>query len=173
MSADAYTAVDLSFVSTHPSLRRLVTLRGPASVGRTTLALALAHQFRDQFRDGVAFVDLTRLDDPHEVASAAASALGLLDPVEDLNFRLIEWLRNRELLLVLDGCEHVVEAVAWLAGQIHQCAPRIAILATSREALQAAGEFVFDLAPLVAQPEGCAGETTRVTPHLQADPRSP
>ena len=139
---------DIRALAEHLSARRFVTLRGPAGVGKTTMAVALAHELWNQFRDGIAFLDLARLDDPHQVVSAATSVLGLVDPVEDINFRLLELLRDRQLLLALDSCEHVVEAVAWLAEQIYQCAPSVAILATSRESLQAAGEFVFELAPV-------------------------
>ena len=154
---------DICAVAEHLSARRFVTLRGPAGIGKTTLAVALAHELGSQFRDGIAFLDLASLEDPHQVASAAASVLGLVDPVEDLTFRLLESLRGRQLLLVLDSCEHVVEAVAWLAEQIYQCAPSVFILATSRESLQAAGEFEFELAPLEIPPEGLGGEAELVT----------
>jgi predicted ATPase len=133
---------------------RFVTLHGPSGSGKTTLALTLVHQLRNQFKDGSAFVDLAKVDDPHLVLGAAASVLGLVDPVEDLAFRLLESLRDRQLLLVFDGCEHVVEAAAWLAEQIHQCGRNVCILATSHEPLQAAGEFVFELAPLEISTEG-------------------
>ena len=100
------------------------------------------------------FLDIASLKDPHQVVSAAASVLGLIHPVEDLIFRLLESLRDRQLLFVLDSCEHVLEAVAWLAEQIYQCTRSVSILATSRESLQAAGEFVFELAPLEIPPQG-------------------
>jgi predicted ATPase len=154
---------DLRAVAEHLSARRFVTLRGPAGIGKTTLAVALAHELGNEFRDGIAFLDLARIEDPHEVVSAAASVLGLVGPVEDLTFRLLESLRDRQLLLVLDSCEHVVEAVAWLAEQIYQCALSVSILATSRESLQAAAEFVFELAPLEIPPEGLGGEAELVT----------
>jgi predicted ATPase len=145
---------DIRAVAEHLSARRFVTLRGPAGIGKTTLAVALAYELGNQFKDGIAFLDLASVEDPHQVVSAAASVLGLVDPVEDLTFRLLESLRDRQLLLVLDSCEHVVEAVAWLAEQIYQCALSVSILATSRESLQAAGEFVFELAPLAIPAEG-------------------
>ncbi len=131
------------------------------------MAVALAHELGNQFRDGIAFLDVASFEDPHQVVSAAASVLGLVDPVEDVTFRLLESLRDRQLLLVLDSCEHVVEAVAWLAEQIYQCAPSVSILAASRESLQAAGEFVFELAPLETPPEGLGGEAELVTCSLQ------
>ena len=145
---------DICAVAEHLSSRRFVTIRGPAGIGKTTLAVALAYELGYQFRDGIAFLDIASLKDPHQVVSAAASVLGLIHPVEDLIFRLLESLRDRQLLFVLDSCEHVLEAVAWLAEQIYQCTRSVSILATSRESLQAAGEFVFELAPLEIPPQG-------------------
>lgn len=137
----------------HLTERRFVTLRGPGGIGKTTVAITLAHESAARFRDGVQFIDLSTLRDPHLVAIAVASALGLLIPVGDPTRRLIEALRDRELLLVLDNCEHVVDAVARLAEAIHMQAPAVSILATSRESLEAMSEFVVELAPLEIPPE--------------------
>jgi predicted ATPase/DNA-binding winged helix-turn-helix (wHTH) protein len=144
----------LSALAEHLAARRFVTLRGPGGIGKTTLAIALAHQLAGTFRDGVRFVDLGSLKNAHLVATAVTSTLGLVVPVGDPTPRLIEALRDRELLLVLDNCEHVVEAVAGLAENIHRHAPSVSILATSRESLDAASEFVSELAPLEIPPEG-------------------
>ena len=111
---------DIRALAEHLSARRFVTIRGPAGLGKTTVAVALAHELGNQFRDGIAFLDIASLEDPRQVVSAAASVLGLVHPVEDLIFRLLESLRDRQLLLVLDGCEDVLEAVAWLAEQIYR-----------------------------------------------------
>lgn len=137
----------------HLTARRFVTLRGPGGIGKTTVAITLAHEFATSFRDGVQFIDLGSLRDSHLVAIAVASALGLLIPVGDPTHRLIEALRDRELLLVLDNCEHVVDAVARLAERIHTQAPAVSILATSRESLEATSEFVVELTPLDIPPE--------------------
>jgi predicted ATPase/DNA-binding winged helix-turn-helix (wHTH) protein len=133
--------------------RRFVTLRGPGGIGKTTVAVALAHELATNFRDGVLFLDLGSLKDQHLVAVAVASGLGLLIPVGDPTSRLIEALRDRELLLVLDGCEHVVEAVARLVDEIYRHAPAVSIIATSRESLEAASEFVVELVPLDIPPD--------------------
>ena len=154
---------DISGVAEHLCARRFVTLRGPAGIGKTTLAVAVAHEIGNQFKDGVAFLDLASLKDPHEVATAAASVFGLADPVEDLNSRLLERIRERQVLLVLDNCEHVVEAIAWLAEEIYRYARSVAIVATSRESLQAQGEFVFEMAPLEVPPKGIKGAAELVT----------
>lgn len=135
------------------SAHRFVTVRGPGSIGKTTVAVALAYKLESEFRDSIRFIDLGMLEDPNLVAVATASALGLLVPVEDPTPRLIEALRDRRLLVIFDNCEHVVEAVAQLAEKIYHQAPRVSIIATSREALGAAGEFVFDLSAIETPPE--------------------
>jgi predicted ATPase/DNA-binding winged helix-turn-helix (wHTH) protein len=137
----------------HLVARRFVTLRGPGGIGKTTVAIALAHQLAGNFRDGARFLDLGSLKDAHLVAVAVASTLGLVVPAGDPTPRLVEALRDRQLLLVFDNCEHVVEAVAGLAEKIHSYAPSVSILATSRESLDAASEFVIELAPLEIPPE--------------------
>ena len=150
--------VDVVAIAEHLLARRFVTLRGPGGVGKTTVAIAIAHQLGHRFRDGVRFLDLGSVNDPALVAVVAASAFNLLVPVEDPTPRLIESLRDRELLLVFDSCEHVVEAAARLAEQIYQQAPNVFVLATSRESLETTGEFVFPLSPLEIPPEGPEGQ---------------
>jgi predicted ATPase/DNA-binding winged helix-turn-helix (wHTH) protein len=144
---------DVRALGEHLSTRRFVTLRGPGGIGKTTIAIALAHELGEHFRDGVRFIDLGSLRDSNLVATAVASALRLLVPVEDPTPRLIEALHGRQMLLVFDSCEHVVEATARLAQEIHQHAPGVALLTTSREALEATGEFVFEIAPLEIPPD--------------------
>lgn len=128
--------------------RRLVTIRGPGGIGKTTVAIALAHECASRFRDGVRFLDLGGIKDPKLVAGAVASAIGLFVPVGDPTPRLIDTIRDRQLLFVFDGCEHVIEAVVHLAEQISQHTSNVSVLATSREALEIEGEIVFDLEPL-------------------------
>jgi len=144
---------DVAAIAEHLAARQFVTLRGPGGIGKTTVAVALTHELAGNFRDGARFLDFGSLKDAHLVAVAVASALGLLIPVGDPTPRLLEALRDRELLLVFDNCEHVVEAVARLAEQIHHQAPAVSILATSRESLEVTSEFVVELAPLEVPPE--------------------
>ena len=115
-----------------------------------------------QFRDGVRFLDLGSLKEPNLVAVAAASALGLLIPVGDPTPRLLESLHDQQILLVLDSCEHVIEAVSRLAEIIYQHAPGVSLLATSRESLDAEGESVFELASLGIPPDNLGSEAELV-----------
>jgi len=149
---------DIELLAEHIATRRFVTLRGPGGIGKTTLSVALAHEVAGRFRDGIRFLDLGSLKEPNLVAVAAASALGLLIPAGDPTPRLIEALRDRQILLVFDSCEHVIEAVSRLAEQVHQQAPGVSLLATSRESLDAEGESVFELASLGIPPDSVGRE---------------
>jgi predicted ATPase/DNA-binding winged helix-turn-helix (wHTH) protein len=149
---------DVLAVADHLVGRRFVTLRGPGGIGKTTLAIDLAYGVAGRFMDGVRFLDLGSIKEPNLIAVAVASALGLVIPVGDPTPRLIESLRDQQMLLVLDSCEHVIEAVSRLAEQIYQHAPGVSLLATSRESLDAEGESVFELASLGLPPDNVASE---------------
>jgi predicted ATPase/DNA-binding winged helix-turn-helix (wHTH) protein len=149
---------DVLAVADHLVGRRFVTLRGPGGIGKTTLAIDLAYGIAGRFVDGVRFLDLGSIKEPNLIAVAVASALGLLIPVGDPTPRLIESLRDQQMLLVLDNCEHVIEAVSRLAEQIYQHAPGVSLLTTSRESLDAEGESVFELASLGLPPDNVASE---------------
>src|SRR5260221_6108353 len=130
---------------------RLLTLTGPAGVGKTRLALEAAARFatdRDRFPDGVVLVDLTPIRDPALVLNSLATAVGLLDtgsrPVPE---RLGEGLEERQQLLVLDNFEHVLPAAATLTELLAAC-PGLALLATSRVPLQLRWERVLRGPPL-------------------------
>jgi DNA-binding winged helix-turn-helix (wHTH) protein len=114
---------------------RFVTLRGPGGIGKTTVATALAHEMCDSFDGNVHFLEFGPLKDGALVASTVAAALGLVVHHEDPSASIVNFLRGRRLLLVLDSCEHVIEEVARLAENIYREAPGIVILATSRESL--------------------------------------
>lgn len=137
------------------AVHRFVTIRGPGGIGKTTVAVALAHDLASQFPDGVRFLDLGSLLDPQLVPSTVARALGLLVPSADPTPSLIGHLRDRRMLLIFDSCEHVIEVAARLAESIHLDAPEVSLIATSREALRVDGEHVFDLHPLEAPPADC------------------
>src|SRR5215468_8849632 len=128
---------------------RLVTLTGVGGVGKTRLALRAAAGLRRAFRDGEWLVRLDQLREEALVAQAVAGALGLQDrggyaPAA----ALAEYLAGRQLLLVLDNCEHLVDATAKLADQLLRAAVGLRVLATSRESLTIDGETVLSVPPL-------------------------
>jgi predicted ATPase/DNA-binding winged helix-turn-helix (wHTH) protein len=131
--------------------QRFVTIVGPGGIGKTTVAASVGHALAS---DGTAvcFVDLGPLTDPHLVSSQLATALGLVVQFDDPIPSLVGFLRDRRMLLILDGCEHVIEAAADLTKAIFERAEEVHILATSREALRVEGEQVYRLPPLDCPP---------------------
>jgi len=131
---------------------RLVTIAGPAGVGKTTLALLAAEGRLGRHAGGIWFIDLAPLTEDAHVASTVAQTLhielGADTPLDDLT----RHLSDRGLLLILDNCEHVIEAAADLVAAIGAACPTVSILATSREPLNVAGEAVFQLHPLAVPP---------------------
>lgn len=138
---------DLEKLSSQLHAARFVTIVGSGGVGKTTVAVAVAHQLRGAFNGAILFVDLSMLSDPGLVATGVASTLGLSVQSQDVTASLIAYLRDKYLLLVLDTCEHLVAGVAALASAIFENAPQVHILATSRETLQVEGEHVYRLDP--------------------------
>ncbi|MBO0878114.1 MAG: AAA family ATPase, partial [Pseudonocardia sp.] len=128
---------------------RLLTIIGPGGSGKTRLAARAAAREADRHRDGVWWVELGELADPGEVARAVAAALGVLvDPAHGTVALLRAQLAQRRVLLCLDNCEHVLGAVAEVAGAILTGCPDVVMLATSREPLGHTGELVWGLPPL-------------------------
>jgi predicted ATPase/DNA-binding CsgD family transcriptional regulator len=128
---------------------RLVTVTGPGGAGKTRLAGEVARQVAGQFADGVWLAELAAVRDPAQVAAAVAAALGIRElPSVAAADALAYALARRQLLLVLDNCEHVIGAAAELCGRLLLGADDVRVLATSREPLQIAGEARYRLAPL-------------------------
>ncbi|MBF8186176.1 tetratricopeptide repeat protein [Nonomuraea sp. K274] len=144
---------------------RLVTLTGPGGVGKTRLALEVGHAEAEAFPDGVWLVELAgERPGGERIAEAVAVALGFRDEPSPsgVAHRLAEALRGRRLLLVLDNCEHVIDAVAELAGLLLRTAAGVRILATSREPLGIAGERQWPVQPLdVPEPGADPAEVAR------------
>jgi predicted ATPase/DNA-binding SARP family transcriptional activator len=136
---------------------RLVTVIGPGGVGKTSLALEAARGAADLSPDGVGFARLSGVSDPDQVARAVLTALDVRDvataTAED---QLLGHLRDRTVLLVLDNCEHLVDACAILAEGLLESCPELRILATSREPLAAAGEVQYSIDPLGLPPDTVA-----------------
>src|SRR5271170_1663769 len=132
---------------------RFVSIVGPAGVGKTTVAISVAHTLIDGFHDAVFFIDLAALTDPQLVPTAVASALGLTVQTQDPLVGLLAFIGDRKILLVLDNCEHVISVAAALAERVVSEAPQAHILATSRVALRVEGEHVHVLHSLECPPE--------------------
>ena len=128
---------------------RLLTLTGPGGSGKTRLALAMASELAGRFEDGVWLVQLAPLSDPDLVPQAVASVLGVREtPGTPLVETLMDYLKPRNVFLVLDNCEHLIEACASLAETLLRRCSDLRVLATSREALGVVGEILFDVLPL-------------------------
>ena len=133
---------------------RFVTLLGPGGIGKTTIALAVGRAAAEEFGGEVYFVDLECLTDPRHVAGAVATSLGVALKSKDPCRELVNLVRSRKLLIILDSCEHVIEAVASLAEQLYRQTEEIHVLTTSRELLNVEGEHCYRVPPLDCPPDG-------------------
>lgn len=129
---------------------RFVSIIGPGGMGKTTVAVSVAHAMLEEFADAVCFVDISTVAEPRLVAATIASTLGLTVQSDEVLPALLQCLRTLRVLLVLDNCEHVIDATATLAERIFNEASGVHILATSREALRAEGEHAYCLPPLAS-----------------------
>jgi predicted ATPase/DNA-binding winged helix-turn-helix (wHTH) protein len=132
---------------------RFVSIVGPGGIGKTTVAISVAHALSDGFNGGVFFVDLAALTDPKLVPTTVASALGFMMQTHDPLLSLLAFIGDKKILLVLDNCEHVIDVVAMLAERVVSESPQAHVLTTSREALRVEGEHVHLLYALCCPPE--------------------
>jgi predicted ATPase len=139
-------------VSRELLLMRIVTVTGPAGIGKTSLAIATAATLRGSFGDAVLFVDLAPIEDPSLVVSVLASTLGIVLRADEPLAAIVDFLRDERLLIVLDNCEQVIDAVAGLVDRMLRETVETHMLITSREPLRIAGERVYRLAPLECPP---------------------
>lgn len=131
------------------SSARLVTLTGPGGIGKTRLALQLAATMRDNYPDGTWLVELAAFDDPNATGHAVADVFGITQqPGKTIEQSVANALAGRSLLLILDNCEHLIDAIAGLAREILSTCPHVSLLATSRETLMVHGERTYPVLPL-------------------------
>jgi len=142
--------------------RRLLTLVGPGGVGKTCLGIRVAEDMSPDFMDGVVFASLSAIQDASLVASTIAGQLGLDEggqrPVRDM---LIDYLREKHLLLVLDNYEQILSAAPLVADLLGAC-PDMKVVVTSREPLHLHGEHQFPVQPLDLPPSGYSAEQSRI-----------
>lgn len=132
---------------------RLITIVGPAGIGKTSVALAAANAVVNDFDEGACFVDLAVASSEEEVLRTIASTLQLTSSIQDFGTAIVDRLSQSSILLILDNCEHVIDAVARFTARILPKAAGVHLLATSREALRASGEWIRRLQPLDAPKE--------------------
>jgi predicted ATPase/class 3 adenylate cyclase/DNA-binding XRE family transcriptional regulator len=128
---------------------RLLTLTGPGGTGKTRLSLQIGERLLSSFTDGVWIAELAPLTDPASLPQTIAAIFGLRElPNMPLNTIVMDYLRAKQLLLILDNCEHLVKACATFADQLLHACPQLKILASSREALGVAGEAIYHVPSL-------------------------
>jgi predicted ATPase/class 3 adenylate cyclase/DNA-binding CsgD family transcriptional regulator len=164
-------SVELDKVADLLARYRMVTVTGPGGMGKTRLAGEVARRVADRFADGVWLAELAGVADPDLVPAAVAAALGIQHsgggPVMEA---LAEVLAARQVLLVLDNCEHLIDAVAGLCGTLLHAADDVRILATSREPAGVPGEARYRLQPLdLPEPGQCGGADGSAAVALFAD----
>jgi non-specific serine/threonine protein kinase len=158
--------LDLQAVSVRLSLTRLVTLTGTGGCGKTRLACQVARRTSHAYEGGAWFIDLGQLSDPRLVPDAIAQVLGLTDPAPDqsLPFAVLTALRARHLLLVLDNCEHLLEASAAFVDVLLRACPRLHVLATSRQSLGIVGEVTLRVPSLELPPRDSRPDAAHLAP---------
>ena len=148
-----------------------MTLTGPGGTGKTRLALQTAAGLLEQYADGVWLVELAPLSDPALVPTLAARALGLREQSGPQMIALLqEYLEQKQVLLILDNCEHVIEACVRLADALLQSCPKLTILTSSREALGIAGEVSFRVPPADPARGGRVSPACRDTGTIRSRP---
>ncbi len=139
----------LAEVKTHLETSRLVTLFGMGGLGKTSLSIEAGRHSASNYPDGVWFADLAAISDPAAVALAIAGLFGVSQQSEKSMLEsLVDALRGRRMLIILDNCEHLIGATATVADAILTTCPKISLIATSRELLSISGEQVMQVAPL-------------------------
>ena len=137
---DALAAIQMKLTE-----QRFVTIVGPGGIGKTTVAVAVAHEMSTTFNSQIYFVDLSALGGASLVAPAVAAAIGVSVRTNDIVPALIDRLQERPTLIILDCCEHLIDGASAVAEELICRVPTLHLLATSREAMRAEGEHVYEL----------------------------
>jgi predicted ATPase/DNA-binding winged helix-turn-helix (wHTH) protein len=145
---DALAAIQMKLAE-----QKFVTIVGPGGIGKTTVAVAVAHEMSAIFNNQVHFVDLGALGNASLVASAVATSLGVSVQTTDVVPALIDRLQGQPTLIILDCCEHLIDGASAVAEELVRRVPTLHLLATSREAMRVEGEHVFELCTLACPPE--------------------
>ena len=145
---DALAAIQMKLAE-----QKFVTIVGPGGIGKTTVAIAVAHEMSAIFDGQVHFVDLGALGGASLVAPAVATALGVSVQTNNVVPALIDRLQEKPTLIVLDCCEHLIDGASAFAEELIRRVPTLHLLATSREAMRVEGEHVFELCELACPPE--------------------
>ncbi|WP_371365560.1 winged helix-turn-helix domain-containing protein [Pseudomonas sp. QL9] len=135
---------------------RCISVVGCGGIGKTSVALQAAEQLIDRYRDGVRMLDLTLLQDAGPLSSMLAALLGVPGQAGSSLEAICAQLGEREMLLLIDNCEHLIEAAAHLVECVLRAAPKVRVLSTSREELRVAHEQVYRLSPLASPPRQTA-----------------
>ena len=146
--SDALAAIQMKLAE-----QKFVTIVGPGGIGKTTVAVAVAHEMGAIFNSQVYFVDLGPLSDASLVAPAVAAALGVSVQTNNVVPALIDRLQERPTLIILDCCEHLIDGASAVAEELIRRVPTLHLLATSREAMRVEGEHVHELCALACPPE--------------------
>jgi predicted ATPase/DNA-binding winged helix-turn-helix (wHTH) protein len=146
---DALAAIQMKLAE-----QKFVTIVGPGGIGKTTVAVAVAHEMSATFNSQIHFVDLSALGGASLVAPAVAAALGVSVQTNNVVPALIDRLQERPTLIILDCCEHLIDGASAVAEELIRCVPTLHLLATSREAMRVEGEHVYELSALACPPEG-------------------
>src|SRR5882724_8026546 len=133
--------------------QKFVTIVGPGGIGKTTIAVAVAHEMSAIFNGQIRFVDLSALGGASLVAPAMAAALGVSVQTNNVVPALIDRLQERPTLIILDCCEHLIDGASAVAEELIRRVPTLHLLATSREAMRVEGEHVYELDGLECPPE--------------------
>ena len=140
------------------SSSRMVTLTGTGGVGKTRIALRALPELRERYPDGIFLVELSALKDPELLARTVCAVLGLPEQSTRTSLDVLtEHVAGRAALIVLDTCEHLVDACAMLTGLLLRDCPLVSVLATSRQPLDVPGEHILVVPPLPVEPEGADG----------------